>query len=473
MPSLPNEVGRDITRGLDCLRQLLQQPAASGMTSEQRAQLEACVQALEACRGLSVDVARSERERRENQLLREITLRLGPELTVERLSHLIMDTLVELIPYDAAGLYFLDDRQQTFWETLRGYATDRLHLVKRKLDRGIMRWMLENRKPVIVPDVSQHPLYYNAREQTRSELVVPIMIADRLIGVFNLESDELDNFNEQDLILLTVFANQVANVTEQVLLRADSSRQRHIEKDLRIAGSIQRSLLPGTPLQLPGLHVSGMNISSQEIGGDYYDHFEITDNDIGLVIADVAGKGVPASLIMASFRTGIRLLSQHRTEITDIMGYLNNYLYELTEPETFVTSCYGVYNRKEATFSYVNAGHNPPMHFHAATGKVDLLSEGGLLMGSFPDMPYDMGLLHLDVGDVILFYTDGLDEALSPDEVQFGTEGVRACLSEHGHENPQQLLDAIMDALREHTQQPTRRKRFLDDLTLMVLQRQA
>ena len=473
MSSLPHEVGRDVSRGLDCLRQLLRQPAASGLNDDQRELLRACEQALVACSGLAEDVTRCDRERRENQLLREITLRLGPELTVERLSHLIMDTLVELIPYDAAGLYFLDDRQQIFWETLRGYATDRLHLVKRKLDRGIMRWMLENRQAVIVPDVTQHPLYYNAREHTQSELVVPIMIADRLIGVFNLESDTLDNFDEQDLTLLTVFANQVANVTEQVLLRADSTRQRHIEKDLRIAGSIQRSLLPSRPLQLPGLHVSGMNISSQEIGGDYYDHFAITENDIALVIADVAGKGVPASLIMASFRTGIRLLSQHRTEITDIMAYLNNYLYELTEPETFVTSCYGVYNRKHSTFTYVNAGHNPPMLFRADSGEVELLSEGGMLLGSFEDVHYEMGLLHLRVGDVLLFYTDGLDEAQSPEEELFGTDGVRACLAANGHKNPQQLLDALMDAVRDHTRQPIRRKRFHDDLTLMVLQRQA
>lgn len=468
-PSRPRELDRHLVRQLEELQSELNrirhgEPAASWLP-----RLEEVVASVERASRFLREAFDSARMRRENRLLREIGRRLGDDLSTESLAMLVMDTLSGVIPFDAAGLYFTNAKTGTIrWETLRGYATDKLHLVRHKLDYGLMGWVREHRSSVIVEDVAADDRYFNARESTRSELVTPILLGGRVIGFFNLESDRPSTYGEHDRALLEVFASQIAQTVERTLLQADRRERRRVQEELRVARSIQQSLLPVRPLELPDLLTSGVNLTSEAVGGDYYDHFAITDADIGLVIADVAGKGIPASLIMASFRTGLRLLAQHRSDVVGIMEWLNNHLEEVTDPDTFVTACYGVYNRRSGRFSYVNAGHNPPV-LRRADGRIERLESGGLILGSFPDARYELGLVDLAPGDMLLFYTDGLNEAQSPAGDEFGLEGIERALLALRDLDPAPLLLALLEELRRHTGLGEGALRFQDDLTMMAV----
>jgi len=427
---------------------------------------DALNEAAERLRGL-LDPARTLRE---NRLLREVGRRLGQDLSTESLALLIMDTLGGVVPFDAAGIYFIDPRDGTIrWESLRGYDTDKLHLVRQKLDRGIMGWILKHGQSVLVSDVSQDPRYFNARDRTRSELVVPILHEGRLIGFFNLESDQLATYGEQERQLMEVLASQVAQTVEHMMLRADREERRRVLADLSVARDIQRSLLPTRGLRLHDVDLSGLNLSSAEVGGDYFDHFMITPEDIGLVIADVAGKGIPAGLIMASVRTGIRILAQHRLDMTGIMSHLSEHLLEVTEADSFVTAFYGVYHRPSRRLSYVNAGHNPPLLLRARSHGMELLDTGGLVLGAFRGAPYEMGFVDLEAGDRILFHTDGLNEEQDRHGREFGMGQVRKAFSETRWLDAPGLVQHLLAALRRHTGAGERAMRFQDDLTLMAL----
>jgi phosphoserine phosphatase RsbU/P len=413
-----------------------------------------------------------QRIKRENGLLRAIGMGGVHGLNTESLAHLIMDTLLGLIPYDAAGLYFLNPHDGTIsWETLRGYDINKLHLVREKLDYGIMGWALAKREVVLLADVSMDERYFNARDRTKSELVVPIELDERVIGFFNLESDSLNSYSEDDMQLMQVFASQVARTVEYTVLREEREDRKRVKAELGVARSIQQMLFPSRPVCLPDLEIAGRNLTSREVGGDCYDHFELTDEDYGLVIADVAGKGVPASLLMTSFRSGVRLLAQHRTDITGIMSCLNDHLEEITDAEAFVTACYGVYNRLDHSLSYVNAGHNPPLLYRSASGAIVELDEGGILLGSFAKQAYELGRVDLEPGDSLLFFTDGLNEALSESGEEYGSKRIAASLSKFSELDPPELVEALLEDLRIYLKLPKDRMHFDDDLTLLVLKR--
>ncbi len=412
------------------------------------------------------------RLKRENELLRTIGLGGVHGLDTEALAHLIMDTLLGLVPYDAAGLYFLNPHDGTIsWETLRGYKIHKMHLVREKLDEGIMAWSLKNQEAVLIPDVHLDDRYFNVRDRTKSELVVPIELDGRVIGFFNLESDEVNSYGEEDLRLMLVFASQVAHTVEYTVLREEREDRKRVKAELGVARSIQQMLFPDNPVRLPDLEIPGRNLTSRDVGGDCFDHFKLTSEDYGLVIADVAGKGVPASLLMTSFRSGVRLLAQHRADVTGIMSCLNDHLEEITDAEAFVTACYGVYNREDHSFSYVNAGHNPPLHFRRSSCSIHELNDGGIILGSFANQSYDLGRLHLEAGDCLLFFTDGLNEALSKAGEEYGTNRIETSLKRHSELNPEQLVEALLEDLRRFLESPKERLHFDDDLTVLVLKR--
>jgi sigma-B regulation protein RsbU (phosphoserine phosphatase) len=322
---------------------------------------------------------------------------------------------------------------------------------------------------VVLPDVRVDPRYFNARDHTLSELVVPILLEDRIIGFFNLESDRIASYGEQEQILMEVLASQVAQTVENTLLRADREERRRVQADLKVARSIQRSLLPKTDLHLHDVEVAGLNLPSTEVGGDYFDHFMITPQDIGLVIADVAGKGIPASLLMASVRTGIHILTQYRLDMAGMLSHLNEHLLEVTAADSFVTVFYAVYHRPSRRLTYVNAGHNPPQLLRRATGALESLETGGLILGAFRDAHYELGFVDLEPGDRLFFYTDGLNETENAGGREFGLEGIAQALREADRLDARGLLQHELAALRLHAGLHERVTRFPDDLTLMAL----
>src|SRR6267142_6156216 len=251
------------------------------------------------------------------RMLLDITSKISRSLNLQEILNQVMDTLDSLIPYDAAGIFVVDCGEQgrnsdtdepcVFQaESVRGYDINELTELHLKLGEGIIGHVALTRDPVNSPDVRTEPMYINARERTRSEMVAPIISNDEVIGVFDLESDELNAYSEDDLQVLMLLASQVAIIIEKVMLHEQLIEKKRLEGQLEVARQVQLELLPARDPQLPGYDISAYNFPTEEVSGDYYDWVRIYDDQIGIVIADVAGKGVPAALLMAFLRASLR-----------------------------------------------------------------------------------------------------------------------------------------------------------------------
>lgn len=427
----------------------------------------------EAVRGDAVlDLFREvERERQENQTLMEISMKLSSSSAVEGVLHTILDSLKQVVNFDAAGIFVYDrDIGQIEIDMLVGYegaARQKIHSKFQegvKLGQGIIGSVIQTGHPIYVPDARHDARYIAGRDATLSELAVPILVRGEVVGALNLESNVVDAFSERDLRSLTTFANHAGVALERA--RAEQLRQhtQRIQEEIALARKIQASFLPQSNPSFEPYDLGGVNFPSSEVGGDYYDFIPITDTDMGVAIGDVTGHGAGAALLMANFRACVRIESRNSFAIRTILTKVNDYLYETNLPESFVTAVYGVLDRRNHIFSYGNAGHNPPFRM-SREGRVDYLETGGLLLGAFSHVQYEETQLKLSPGDILVFYTDGLTEAFDKAGNEFGLDRLEKLVWEHRHLPAQQLVRRIADVVHDYQASAS----VQDDLTLSII----
>ena len=387
------------------------------------------------------------------RMLLDITKKISRSLDLQEVLNLVMDTLDSLIPYDAAGIFILQclDPDQvpegeepcTFKaESVRGYDIDELSGLHLKLGEGFIGNVALSATPLISPDVRNNPVYINARDRTRSEMVAPIISNDEVIGVFDLESDELNAYSNDDLDVLMLLASQVAIIIEKVMLHEQMIETKRLQGQLEVARQVQLELLPPRDPELPGYDISAYNYPSEEVSGDYYDWVRIYDDEIGIVIADVSGKGVPAAILMAFLRASLRAAT-HIGYATNIsMAKVNYLLWESIERNQFVTAFHGILDASNKTLSYSNAGHNPPLLLKA-NGETQIIEHGEIPLGMFRGTRYHEYHLLIEPGDVLVLYTDGVTEALNPEGEEFGRDRLLQAVKENYEQPARELIASL------------------------------
>src|SRR5689334_22606278 len=297
------------------------------------------------------------------RMLLDVTKKISRSLDLQEVLNLVMDTLDSVIPYDAAGIFVLrcvdperlppgEEPCEFKAEAVRGYNIDELSDLHLKLGEGFLGSVALSRTPLISPDVRKDPVYVNARDATRSEMVAPIISNDEVIGVFDLESDQFNAYSADELDVLMMLASQVASIIEKVMLHKQLIEKKRLEGQLEVTGQVQLELLPARDPELVGYDISAYNFQTDEVSGDYYDWVRIYDNQIGVVIADVSGKGVPAAILMAFLRARLRAATHigYATHIS--MAKVNFLLWESIESNQFVTAFYGILDAQKGTLAY-------------------------------------------------------------------------------------------------------------------------
>lgn len=409
--------------------------------------------------------AEAMREKVQNRLLFELSTKIGASLETGQLLEQILDLVFQVVRYEAAGIYLVNP--QTQWITrqaIRGYDPQRDDAVRLKVGRGLIGWCVKKGEGVIVPDVKEDPRYVNARDETRSEMVAPLRIDNEVIGAFNLESDEPDAYEPEDLSLLLTFASQAAVAIERTRLHAEVLEKRRLEGELSIGRRIQRTFLPERDPKVPNFDIAGATDSSEVVGGDYYDFIRIADGHLGITVADVSGKGIPAALIMASYRASLIAEIRNNYSIRTVFAKVNKLLWESIEADRFVTAVYGVLDLSGRRFTYVNAGHNPGLVVRAGSGKIDHLEATGPLLGTFESATYKERQTQIAPGDVLVLYTDGVTEAMSPDGELFGMERLEDVVRARAPEGSGGVLRGVREAARAFQE-----GHQADDLTLVVV----
>jgi sigma-B regulation protein RsbU (phosphoserine phosphatase) len=409
----------------------------------------------------------AERKQLESSLLYKVSATLGRSLLLDDVLEEILVSLKKLICYDAAAIFVLDRKSQMLVSEIHhGYDPAKEHRLLLKFDEGVVGWAARHKKGVIVPDCSKDTRYVNARRRTGSELVAPMMSRGSVIGLFNLESDAKHAYRAKDLRLLNMFAAQAAVSIERASLYEEQRVKREIERELKLARIVQQFFTPTHTKKIGPFTLAGRNYPSLELSGDYVDFFPLKKPYAAFAIADVAGKGVPASIIMSSFRAILHTAAPYYTSARDIAQRANEILLETARRHDFVTAFIGVLNYKTGEITYCNAGHEPPVLMRN-DGSYELLETGGPVLGVFEDIPLEEGTVALD--DNLLFcYTDGTVDATNSAEEPFGMERLLAFLELHRRFGPSRICTGLRRQLKAHVKEMPQ----LDDMTFLALKKQ-
>jgi sigma-B regulation protein RsbU (phosphoserine phosphatase) len=280
--------------------------------------------------------------------------------------------------------------------------------------------------------------------KVRSFMAVPLQTNDKVIGLIYLDSSMVREFTKEDLNLITVMANIAAIRIENARL-AEVERQEQItKKELEQAADIQRRLLPKAPPEVAGVDLAGYNAPCRTIGGDYFDFFPYPDGRVAVVVADVAGKGMPAAMLMSSLQARVQVLIEDDTDLASMVTRLNRVVTSNCPSNRFITFFMAVIDPAAGAVTYCNAGHNPPI-LARAQGGYEFLAGGGMILGILPKAAYQQQTTSIGPGDTLVLYSDGVTEAARPtDGEEYGEERLADFVTGRLGVGAPDLIDAIL-----------------------------
>lgn len=297
-------------------------------------------------------------------------------------------------------------------------------------------------------------------------LCVPIRNREaHIVGVLQLLNKRHGSFGPRDLEFLDAISDHMAIAMENAKLHIEILEKNRMQRELQLGREIQSRLLPQPPCDIPATAIEAQSVPCFEVGGDYYDFIEYPDGDVGLVIADVSGKGVSAAMIMSSIQAAVRVAAPLETDLASMMTRLNRLLFRMAGGRKYVTFFFARYSPATGALRYVNAGHNPPLL--VAGDAVETISSTGRPIGILPDAHYSVGTATLADGATLFLYTDGLNEAANPEEEEYGNERLQALVVKAAKDAPDRIGDVVLDTIAAFE----RGAHATDDKTIVVVRR--
>ena len=268
----------------------------------------------------------------------------------------------------------------------------------------------------------------------------------------------------EDFELLSALGNLTFVSIKNSFLVDEQIEKERLEEEMRLAREIQEGLLPQDMPEVKGVDIATLALPSRHVGGDYFDVIQLANGNVLFAIADVTGKGVPASLLMANLQACLHTMVPMDLSLEEVCAHMNRVICQNTGYDKFITAFIALYDPRTHTFDYVNAGHNPPMVLRHS-GNIELLDKGGLLLGVMTGLPYERGSIELAAEDLVVMFTDGVTEAMSPEMEEYEEDRLEASLRRHAHLPSQTILNNIVSDIEVFTEHTAVR---YDDMTLIV-----
>ena len=305
---------------------------------------------------------------------------------------------------------------------------------------------------------------------------MPLSLNEKVLGIMSLGPKQSEEpFSKTDLRLLDSVAAQTGLALENgrltAAIAAEVSARAKQTRDIEIARDVQQRLFPQEYPPIPGLDYAGACRAALGVGGDYYDFILLSDTALGIAIGDVSGKGIPASLLMATLRAYLRGAQtiHHHADLTEVMRNLNQLVFESSDANRYATFFYGELDVRSRVLTYVNAGHNPPMVFRQANGGLEVLrlETGGPVIGLMEGCVYRQGSVTLVAGDVLVAYTDGISEAMNAADEDWGEDRLMEAVRPNRAVPARDLIDRLMISADEFVAGAPQH----DDMTILVVGR--
>jgi phosphoserine phosphatase RsbU/P len=388
------------------------------------------------------------------ETLAEIGREVAAVLDLDELFARIAQLTRRLIDYRTFGILLLNDDLELEMKLAVQYG-EKVQVPRVKLGEGLVGYAALHREPVLAPDVSQDPRYIKVVADVRSELAIPMLLKDRCIGVVDLESPELDAFNKRDVEILTLLASQAAVAIENARLYEEvRANEERLEKELRFAQRVQTALLPaGLPKRLKGVDIAAAFDSARELGGDFHDYLSPDAHTLVIVVGDVSGKGVPAALYSVFAAEAVRGRTFRRRYIPErsspagVLSSVNTILHQRQLEEYYCTLCYTVFDLKRRSVTLANSGLPYPIRCSAdGCAQIEL---PGVPLGSFPGTTYDEVTFALHAGDLFVFCSDGVFEAMNSQGQEFTAERLLDVVSRSRELTPARLVETIFAAVSD------------------------
>jgi sigma-B regulation protein RsbU (phosphoserine phosphatase) len=388
------------------------------------------------------------------ETLAEIGREVASILELDELFTRIAQLTKRVIDYRTFGILLINEDNELEMKLAVKYG-EKVDVPRVPLGEGLVGYAALHKEVVLVPDVSQDPRYIKLVPDVRSELAIPLLLKDRCIGVLDLESPELNAFSKRDGEILTLLASQAAVAIENAQLYEEvrATRER-LEKEVRFAQRVQAALLPaGPPKRLKGVELAASFASARELGGDFHEYLAPESNTLVVAVGDVSGKGVPAALYSAFAaelvrgRTFRRRYLPERSSPAGVLSSVNTILHQRQLEEYYCTLCYTIFDLKRRILTLANSGLPYPIRCsEEGCAQIEL---PGVPLGSFPGTTYDEVTYALHAGDVFVFCTDGVFEAMNEFGQEFTADRLLQVVASSRDLPAKAIVDAIFRAVAD------------------------
>lgn len=421
------------------------------------------------------------REKRVNEqaALLKLSSQLLSRLNFDDLSSYLMSEVRRLLDCDACAIFMPNQSQEHLnFVAASGWWSDPVaerRQIPNEADSG-PGWVMRTQQPLLVENLQKSDPTswlpeWLMEEEFKGHAIVPLVAEDHSIGALAINSREPRLLNEDEVNFLQLMANQAAIAIETNRLHMEEIKRERIEEELAVGRQIQLSLLPKSLPTISGWEFAVHYEAAHQVGGDFYDLFELPNQEdqIGLFIGDVSGKGVPAALFMAMSRTMLRSTIITSRNPSQALIRANELIQKDSQADLFLSAIYATFNTQTGHFTYANAGHNRPILLRSSTGDIQELTARGIILGEFDDIQLEEDNVELLPGDVFVCYTDGVTDAINAQQQPFDEQRLFEIISSHHDASAEEMLSAILDEIRRFVGDTDQ----TDDMTLVIVKRQS
>jgi sigma-B regulation protein RsbU (phosphoserine phosphatase) len=398
-------------------------------------------------------------------VLNEVSREISSILDVEELLRRAAELVKRVIDYQIVSIMLYDEEQKVFRHRLDVKHGQRVQgKLRVAATEGIVGAAATLREPVLVPDVTTDPRYLMVNPETRSELAIPMIFKNKVIGVLDLESPQLHYFTEEHVQTLTILAANLAVSLENARLYEQVARdEARMERDLQAAKRIQGALLRPVPADDYGLDVAARYLSAREVCGDLYDFLRYGPQQLGIALGDVSGKGTAAALYGAVSIGIMRSLAPQKLQPAEMLRQMNQLVGERRIEGRFMTACFATWQKGRQKLRVANAGQSQPLLYK--DGRCDRIELTGFPLGIFEDVTYDEWGVTLETGDILVFHSDGIAETYNSEGQLFGNERLRKLIEQHHEITAAEMADRVLNEVDWFSQSAP----LSDDRTLVVM----